>query len=121
MKLKLPLLFYVFCCFIPGAAIHQCFGQCITYDVFACIDYEDNLHIQGNQMWWVNLGGSNPGQHPNCSMDADPLSVNGTPWGLWSTPYTLAGVTSCMTMTTSVTQCSDNCQLVQAPSAANNW
>src|ERR1035437_359147 len=70
-------------------------------------------------MWWIHQGGSNPGQHSSCSGDV--LSVNGTPWGNWSTPFTLAGVTTCMNMTSTVTQCSNNCTLVQAPSSANNW
>ena len=119
MKQKIHVLFFVFSNITSGSFFQKCQGQCISYDVHACIDYMDDLHVQGNQMWWVNFGGSNPGQHSNCSGDV--LSVNGNPWGLWSTPYTLAGVTNCMDMTSSVTLCSDICNLIQAPSASNNW
>ena len=97
----------------------SCFSQCVSYDVHACIDVVDLLHVQGNQMWWVHQGGSNPGQHSSCSGDV--LSVNGTPWGNWSTPFTLSGVTDCMDMTSTVTQCSNVCNLIQAPSGSNGW
>ena len=97
----------------------SCFSQCVSYDVHACIDVIDFLHVQGNQMWWVHQGGSNPGQHSSCSGDV--LSVNGTPWGNWSTPFTLTDVTACMDETSTVTQCSNVCNLIQAPSGSNGW
>lgn len=103
-------------CLLQGKQIT---AQCVTYDVHACIDVIDYLHVQGNQMWWVHQGGSNPGQHSSCS--GDKLSVNGTPWGNWSTPFTLSGVTTCMSVTSSVTQCSNSCSLVQSPDANNSW
>jgi len=116
MKKKLLLLFCITNCLF---SIDTCFSQCISYDVHACIDVIDLLHVKGNQMWWVHQGGSNPGEHSSCSGDV--LSVNGTPWGNWSTPFTLSGVTDCMDMTSSVTQCSNVCNLVQAPDGSNGW
>lgn len=95
------------------------FSQCISYDVHACIDVIDQLHVQGTQMWWVHQGGSNPGQHSSCSGDV--LSVNGVPWGAWNTPYILSGATACMNVTSTVTTCSNACYLVQAPSPSNGW
>jgi len=116
MKKKSLLLFWFINCLFP---IVTGFSQCVSYDVHACIDVVDLLHVQGNQMWWVHQGGSNPGQHSSCSGDV--LSVNGTPWGNWSTPFTLSGVTECMDMTSTVTQCSNVCALVQAPTGSNGW
>ncbi len=116
MKIKTFFFFFtvIFC--FPALSG---FSQCVSYDVHACIDVIDDLHVQGNHMWWVHHGGSNPGQHSDCSGDV--LSVNGSSWGNWSTPYTLSGVTTCMTMTSSVTQCSNVCNLIQAPSGSNGW
>ena len=119
MKKQLLFLFFIVSCLFHGSAVQNCFGQCISYDVHACIDVVDLLHVQGNQMWWVHQGGSNPGQHSSCSGDV--LSVNGASWGNWSTPYTLSGVTTCMDMTSNVTQCSNICALVQSPSGSNGW
>ncbi len=124
---QLPLLWrglgrdilFLFFFFGGGGGRDFCFSQCISYDVHACIDVIDFLHVQGNQMWWVHQGGSNPGQHSSCSGDV--LSVNGTPWGNWSTPFTLTDVTACMDETSSVTLCSNICNLVQAPSGSNGW
>ncbi len=113
--------FLAFSSFPSGSArwASSCFSQCVSYDVHACIDVIDDLHVQGNQMWWVHQGGSNPGQHSSCSGDV--LSVNGVFWGNWSTPFTLTGVTECMDVTSTVTQCSNNCVLVQAPGGGNGW
>lgn len=116
--MKKQLLRFILCfsfliTFVKG------YAQCVSYDVHACIDYMDDLHFQGNQLWWVHFGGSNPGEHSSCSGDV--LSVNGTPWGNWSTPFTISGNTTCMTMTSNVTQCSNACYLQQAPSGSNNW
>ncbi|MES2138295.1 MAG: PKD domain-containing protein [Bacteroidota bacterium] len=117
MKKKILLLFSIIIFTFPVAS---CFSQCVSYDVHACVDVIDYLHVKGNQMWWIHQGGgSNPGQHSSCSGDV--LSVNGAPWGNWSTPFTLSGVTECMDMTSSVTQCSNVCALVQAPTGSNGW
>jgi gliding motility-associated-like protein len=116
MKKHLLFLFFISNCLL---LTFKSFSQCVSYDVHACIDVVDNLHVQGNQMWWEHHGGSNPGQHSSCSGDV--LSVNGTSWGNWSTPFTISGLTTCMTMTSSVTQCSNVCNLIQAPSGSNGW
>ncbi len=102
-----------------GFAVQQSFAQCVDYEVHACIDVIDFLHVQGNQMWWVHQGGSNPGQHSSCSGDV--LSVNGTPWGSWNVPFTLAGVTACMDVTSVVILNSNITTLVQAPNGSNGW
>src|ERR1035437_1410872 len=119
MRKQLFILIFIGTCLFFGSASQRCFGQCVSYVVHACIDVIDDLHVKGNQMWWVHQGGSPPGTHSSCS--GDKLSVNGTPWGSWSTPFTIPGVTICMDMTSQVTQNSNITTLIQAPSGSNGW
>ena len=119
MKKQLLIPIFIGICLFSGSVSQRCFGQCVSYVVHACIDVIDDLHVKGNQMWWVHQGGSPPGTHSSCSGDV--LSVNGTPWGSWSTPFTLTGVTICMDMTSQVTQNSNVTTLIQSPSGSNGW
>lgn len=120
MKKKLFLLFFIASCLFPGSVLKNCYGQCISYDVHACIDYLDDLHFQGTQLWWTHPGGgSTPGTHSSCSGDV--LSVNGTPWGAWNTPFTVSGNTTCMDMTAVITQNSNAAYSTQTASSSNGW
>jgi gliding motility-associated-like protein len=93
-------------------------GQCFTYTVDACIDYDDWLHISGDSLWWENFGGSPPNTHSGCSAAA---TVNGVAWTPWNSVYILPNSTQNCTMVATVLGCSNICNVVQEPTAANGW
>lgn len=99
--------------------LNAMYAQCITYTVKACIDGQDELHIQNNQMWWNHITFTPPGQHTDC---AGVLSVNNVNWNPWNTPFNLPTSVQCYSLSSvNVISCRSNCALIQAPSAANGW
>ena len=112
MKLRLYfiLLFFV----LSGTA----FSQCFTYTVNACIDYDDHLNISGDSLWWQDYGGSPPNTHGGCVGD---VTVNGASWAPWNSVYILPNSTANCTLVATVLQCSNVCDVLQQPTAANGW
>ena len=99
---------------------HNISAQCVSYTVSVCVDGRDKLHIKGTQMSWEHLDYTPPGLHPSCSAFGVGIEVNGNQWSPWNSPYTIPSV-NCATLSISVIQCSNICNLIQAPSAANGW
>jgi hypothetical protein len=53
----------------------------MTLSFSACIDGSDEVHIKGNQLWYVHKTWLLPGQHPDCPGDGNlPTYINGAAW-----------------------------------------
>lgn len=61
---------------------------------------------------------SPPGTHSSCP---GPVTVNGAAWSPWNSIFTLPNTTTGCSLAANVLQCSYICNIMQAPSAANNW
>ena len=112
MKLRLSILFFLFQ--LSGKVSSQCY----TYTVNACIDGQDYLHIQGNQLWWEHFAFSPPGTHSSCP---GPVTVNGAVWAPWNNPFTLPNTTVGCSLAANIISCRYQCNIIQQPIAGNNW
>ena len=113
--MKLRLLFFLSLFVATG----KIYSQCFTYTVNACIDYDDHLNIRGDSLWWQDFGGSPPGTHPNCG--GQHVTVNGVSWFPWNSVYILPSSTRNCTMVATILGCSNICDVIQEPTAANGW
>jgi flagellar motor protein MotB len=93
-------------------------AACKTLTVTACINYEVNLHIKDNAIFWEPILGVAPGTHKECGVAVD---VSEKPWKDWKKSFPLEFKTAGLTVQPFILQSNDFAELIQAPNASNGW